>query len=88
MLESTQDLVVFVNLDQTVSHLNEAARRALGGLEQIDYTSFEVTRFLTDKGQRLIEGEGFPVARSTGGHWRGGEVMMRSLRGGPDSRAS
>lgn len=78
VLESTQDLVVFVNLDQTVSHLNEAARSALG-LEQIDYTSFEVTRFLTDKGQRLIDGEGFPVARSTG-HWRG-EVTMRSLEG-------
>ncbi|MGC8119920.1 PAS domain-containing sensor histidine kinase [Marinobacter sp. VGCF2001] len=78
VLESTQDLVVFVNLDQTVSHLNEAARKALG-LEQVDYTSFDVVRFLTEKGQRLLEGEGFPVARQTG-HWRG-ELAMCSLAG-------
>lgn len=78
VLESTQDLVVFVNLDHSVSHLNEAARRALK-LEQTDYRSFEVARFLTDKGRQLLTGEGFPGARQSG-HWRG-EVTMCSLDG-------
>lgn len=78
VLESTQDLVVFVNLDHTVSHLNEAARRALK-LEQTDYSSFDVARFLTERGQALLSGEGFPGARQTG-HWRG-EVTMCSLDG-------
>lgn len=77
VLESTQDLVIFVNLDLTVSHLNEAARSTLK-LEQTDYSAFPLAWFVTEKGLRLLLGEGFPSARKTG-HWRG-ELTMRSLK--------
>lgn len=77
VLESTQDLVIFVNLDLTVSHLNEAARSTLK-LEQTDYSAFPLAWFVTEKGLRLLLDEGFPSARKTG-HWRG-ELTMRSLK--------
>jgi len=78
VLESTQDLVVFLNLDLTVSHLNEAARKALQ-LEQTDYSSFALSWFVTEKDLQKLIGKGFPLAKETG-HWRG-EVTMRSLQG-------
>ncbi|GGC69153.1 PAS domain-containing sensor histidine kinase [Marinobacter halophilus] len=77
VLESTQDLVIFVNLDLTVSHLNEAARNALK-LEQTDYSAFPLAWFVTEKGLRLLLDEAFPSARKTG-HWRG-ELAMRCLK--------
>jgi len=79
VLESTQDMFIFANLDLTVSHLNEAARNALE-LEQTDYSAFPLAWFLTEKGLRLLMDEGFPSARKTG-HWRG-ELTMRSLKAG------
>lgn len=77
VLESTQDLVIFVNLDLTVSHLNEAARCTLK-LEQTDCSTFPLTWLVTEKGLRLLLDEGFPSAQKTG-HWRG-ELTMRSLK--------
>ena len=78
VLESTQDLVIFLNLDLTVSHLNEAARMALQ-LEQTDYSSFPLSWFVTQKGHGQLMEEGIPVARRSG-NWRG-ELDMRSLKG-------
>lgn len=78
VLESTQDLVIFVNLDHTISHLNEAARTALQ-LEQTDYSSFPLSWFVNEKGLERLLTEGFPAARSAG-NWRG-ELTMRGLRG-------
>lgn len=78
VLESTQDLVIFVNLDLTVSHLNEAARMVLK-LEQTDYSAFPLSWFVTEKGFRLLVDDGLPSARRSG-NWRG-ELTMRSLKG-------
>jgi len=78
VLESTQDLVIFLNLDFTVSHLNEAARMALQ-LEQTDYSSFPLSWFVTEKGHAQLMAEGIPAARHSG-NWRG-ELDMRSLKG-------
>ncbi|KPP99400.1 PAS domain-containing sensor histidine kinase [Marinobacter sp. HL-58] len=79
VLESTQDLVIFVNLDFTISHLNEAARVALE-LEETDYSSSALAGFLTEKDARQLMQEGFSSASQTG-YWRG-ELTMRSLKGG------
>ncbi|WP_323750208.1 PAS domain-containing sensor histidine kinase [Marinobacter sp.] len=77
VLESTQDLVIFANLDFTVSHLNETARNALE-LEHTDYSAFPLSRFVTGKGLATLMEEGFPTAEKTG-NWRG-ELTMRSLK--------
>lgn len=77
VLESTQDLVIFANLDLTVSHLNEAARKALE-LEHTDYSAFALSWFVTEKGLAILMDEGFPSAKKTGS-WRG-ELTMRSLK--------
>jgi len=76
VLESTQDLVIFANLDFTVSHLNEAARTALE-LEHTDYSASPLSWFVTEKGFATLMDEGFPAARKTWS-WRG-ELAMRSL---------
>ncbi|MBU2955369.1 PAS domain-containing sensor histidine kinase [Marinobacter sp. F3R08] len=76
VLESTQDLVIFVNLDFTVSHLNEAARTAFE-LEHRDYSACPLSWFVTEKGFATLMDDGFPAARKTGS-WRG-ELAMRSL---------
>ncbi|HLV77320.1 MAG TPA: ATP-binding protein [Marinobacter sp.] len=78
VLESTQDLVVFVNLDCTVSHLNESARVALR-LEETDYSAFPLACFVSEAGYRLLVEEGFPAATEAG-NWRG-ELSMRTLEG-------
>lgn len=76
VLESTQDLVIFANLDYTVSHLNEAARCVLE-LEQTDYNARPLAGLVTEKSFQLLLDEGFPSARKSG-YWRG-ELTMRSL---------
>ncbi|MCK0106585.1 ATP-binding protein [Marinobacter sp. S0848L] len=77
VLESTQDLVIFANLDFTVSHLNETARNALA-VEHTDYTAFPLSCFVTEKGLATLMEEGFPTAEKTG-NWRG-ELTMQSLQ--------
>ncbi|WP_323753307.1 PAS domain-containing sensor histidine kinase [Marinobacter sp.] len=77
VLESTQDLVIFANLDFTVSHLNETARNALA-LEHTDYSAFPLSCFVTEKGLAILMEEGFPTAEKTG-NWRG-ELTMQSLK--------
>lgn len=76
VLESTQDLVIFANLDFTVSHLNEAARKALE-MECMEYSSFPLSRLVTEKGLATLIDEGFPAAKETGS-WRG-ELAMQNL---------
>jgi two-component system sensor kinase FixL len=76
VLESTQDLVIFANLDFTVSHLNEAARKALE-MECMEYSSFPLSRLVTEKGLATLMDEGFPAAKETGS-WRG-ELAMQNL---------
>jgi len=78
VLESTQDLVIFVNLDLTVSHLNDAARKALQ-LEETDYTALALSQFVNDKGMQKLVDEGVPLAKATG-HWRG-ELIMLGVKG-------
>ncbi|MDV2078107.1 PAS domain-containing sensor histidine kinase [Marinobacter xestospongiae] len=80
VLESTQDLVLFVHLDHTLSHLNEAARRALG-LEQQDYTAFPLHRLVSERGNELLVQEAFPAALARG-QWRG-ELALTSRDGRP-----
>lgn len=77
VLESTQDLVIFANLDFTISHLNEAARNVLA-MEHTDYSAFPLSKFVVEKGLATLMEEGFPAARKTG-NWRG-ELTMRSLK--------
>jgi len=77
VLESTQDLVIFANLDFTVSHLNETARNALA-VEHTDYSAFPLSCFVTEKGLATLMEEGFPTAEKTG-NWRG-ELTMQSLK--------
>lgn len=78
VLESTQDLVIFVNLDHSLSHLNEAARIALE-LEHSDYSVLPLVWFVSEKGREYLLDEGFPSAIKTG-YWRG-ELIMRSQQG-------
>ncbi|WP_144822091.1 PAS domain-containing sensor histidine kinase [Marinobacter piscensis] len=78
VLESTQDLVLFLNLDHTLSHINEAARTALE-LEQVDYSVLPLAWFVSERGLEYLLKEGFPSAIQSG-YWRG-ELWMRSRQG-------
>ncbi len=78
VLESTQDLVIFVNLDLTVSHLNDAARKALK-LEKTDYTALALSQIVDDTGMRQLVDDGIPLAK-VAGHWLG-ELMMLGGKG-------
>ena len=75
VLESTQDLVIFMNLDQTVSHLNDAARKALG-LRAIDYTSTRLKDILSKRSYKTLSDIALPAARQRG-NWRG-ELYLKS----------
>lgn len=75
VLESTQDLVIFMNLDQTVSHLNDAARKALG-LRSIDYTSTHLKDILSKRSYKTLSDIALPAARKHG-NWRG-ELYLNS----------
>lgn len=78
VLESTQDLVLFLNLDHTLSHINDAARKALQ-LQQVDYSVLPLAWFVSERGLEYLLSEGFPAALQSG-YWRG-ELMMRSRHG-------
>lgn len=79
VLESTQDLVIFVSLDECVSHLNEAARKTLG-LCDTDYTSTPLMDLVPRPSYATLMETAFPAAREDGS-WRG-ELELIGRDGG------
>ncbi len=79
VLESTQDLVVFADLDLQIAHLNEAARRCLK-LEHTDYTRLSLQQIVAQKGFHLLLADGLPQAKKHGS-WRG-ELNLQTQDGG------
>ncbi|RFA28593.1 PAS domain-containing sensor histidine kinase [Alkalilimnicola ehrlichii] len=78
VLESTQDLVIFVSLGRTVTHLNEAARTTLG-LDQEDYKAIPLSTLIARQSYDRLRQEALPLAESSG-HWRG-ELQMQARDG-------
>ena len=80
VLESTQDLVIFSDLDLQITHLNEAARRCLA-LEHTDYTRLSLQELMAQKGFQTLLADGLPSAKEQGS-WRS-ELNLQSREGSP-----
>lgn len=80
VLESTQDLVIFSDLDLQITHLNEAARRCLT-LEHTDYTRLSLQDVVAQKGFQILLADGLPRAKEKGS-WRG-ELNLQTRDGRP-----
>ncbi|WP_245912565.1 PAS domain-containing sensor histidine kinase [Marinobacterium halophilum] len=80
VLESTQDLVIFSDLDLQITHLNEAARRCLA-LEHTDYTRLSLQAVMVQKGFQILLADGLPTAKEKGS-WRG-EMNLQPSKGSP-----
>ena len=80
VLESTQDLVIFSDLDLQITHLNEAARRCLT-LEHTDYTRLSLQDVIVQKGFQSLLADGLPTAKEQGS-WRG-ELNLQARDSSP-----
>lgn len=80
VLESTQDLVIFSDLDLQITHLNEAARQCLA-LEHTDYTRLSLQELMVQKGFQTLLADGLPTAKEQGS-WRS-ELNLQSREGNP-----
>ena len=80
VLESTQDLVIFSDLDLQIAHLNEAARHCLE-LEHTDYTRLSLQQVMAQKGFQTLLADGLPKAKENGS-WRG-ELNLQTHNGHP-----
>ena len=80
VLESTQDLVIFADLDLQLTHLNEAARTCLA-LEHTDYTRLSLQHVVAQKGFQMLLADALPKAKQEG-NWRG-ELNLQTHSGPP-----
>ncbi|MBP0047581.1 PAS domain S-box protein [Marinobacterium sp. AK62] len=80
VLESTQDLVIFSDLDLQITHLNEAARRCLT-LEHTDYTRLSLQSVMGLKAFQTLLADGLPTAKEQGS-WRS-ELSLQNREGAP-----
>jgi len=82
LINTSQDFIVFINMDQTISYLNPGGRKLIGLSKNEDVTKLKMKDFLTDEGNKIFLNEELPSITKKG-FWTG-ENKLKHFKTGKE----